>query len=148
MQNGALCFADLSSPFWTTLSSDKNVEPILVPNWPSGAIEMYAPWASAHKAVAVAVLQAMIRTDRTYLGLHYRNDASVMNIISNWVQVPVATIDQTKPIYFSTNLSPSVLATVIPALQDGWIQIGGVLQFTTPIKRLFRNEWGLSTPLN
>jgi NitT/TauT family transport system substrate-binding protein len=144
LKNGGIGGGFVNAPFWTTLVGNPTLVDVASPPYATGVIEMYKPWVKQNKAVAQALMRAMIRTDRTYLQAGYRTNAQVMNIISGYLGIPVATIDKSTPILFSMDFSmtgkPAGAAktqlptkTVLLVNQKGWIQAGGVLQYTKPV---------------
>ena len=134
LNSGAIQGAFVLSPYFEPLESNPQYVQVTGTPLATGVIEMGTGFMNQHPTVAQAILRALIRTDRTYLGPNYRSDANVMSIISTWLGVPVATINGNPAVVFSTDYDPTPLNVLVPEIQKTWLQVGGILNFPTPLK--------------
>jgi hypothetical protein len=81
----------------------------------------------------MALMRALIRTARTYFAPGYRNNAQVMGVIANWIGVAVATLTKSGPVSFSQDMSVDPLIPILTQMQQVWIKLGNVLQYSSPI---------------
>lgn len=133
LQNGGIQGAYALSPYYAPLLNDPKFVQVTGTPLAVGVFEMSTSFIQQKPQVAAAIMRALIRTDRTWLGPNYRSDAAVMSIIGNWLSVPVATIDKNPAVVFSTDMSTGPLTTLVPEIQQMWISLGGVLQYKTPL---------------
>ena len=81
-----------------------------------------------------AFVRAMVRTAQTYLqGGDYRDNPEVMAVIVDWIGVDEETIRGAKHRLFDPHLSVDDLATLMEGIQPFWIEVGGVLEYDTPL---------------
>lgn len=132
LQNGGIQGAYALSPFYAPLLTDPKFEQVTGTPLAVGVFEMSTSFIQQKPQVAEAIMRALIRTDRTWLGPNYRSEPDVMSIIAAWLGVPAATIDKNPAVVFSTDLSTEPLSTLVPEIQQMWISLG-VLQYKRPL---------------
>jgi NitT/TauT family transport system substrate-binding protein len=133
LQNGSLDAGYANTPFANALINNPNFEKVTGTALAVGVFQTSSSYLGQHRAVVEAVLRALVRTARTYFGPGYRSNAQVMNDISQWIGVPVSTIDNSAPVIFSQNMSMEPLLGPIQQMQQVYFKLGGVLQYSKPI---------------
>lgn len=133
LQNGAVQGAYALSPYYQPLLSDSRFALVTPTPLATGVYEMSTQFIKQQPLVAQAIMRALIRTDRTDLTPNYRNNPSVMQILSTWLGIPVATINNNPPVVFSTDMNTAALGPLLTGVQQMWFNVGGVLSFTKPL---------------
>ncbi len=133
MKTGSIDGGFENPPYTSELVGNPQFKLVTAPQFAAGSVETSQAYLKAHKPIVEAVMRAIMRTDRTYLAPGYRNNASVMNDLSSWLKIPVATIKKSPPLVFSPTLSLKPVLGSFAGLQNAWLKYGGVLQYTKPL---------------
>jgi hypothetical protein len=92
-----------------------------------------ATYLQQHADVAQAAMRALVRTARTYLATGFRDNATVMGQLSKWLGVDEATIKLSPAPVFLPNMDLSLLEPIAQGVQQSWIKVGNVLNYSDPI---------------
>jgi ABC-type nitrate/sulfonate/bicarbonate transport system substrate-binding protein len=131
LQNGSVDAGFANNPYAGSLVKD----PSLMKVAPAGGAAWYITTQSyldQHADVAQAAMRALVRTARTYLASGYRDNANVMGQLSKWLGVDQATIKLSPAPVFLPNMDLSLLEPIAQGVQQSWIKVGNVLNYSDP----------------
>lgn len=131
LENGGIDAGYVNDPFAGALLSNPNFERV-APSGGAGGILTTSSFISQHPQVLQAVMRALLRTARTYMGPGYRNNTMVINQMSKWLGVPVSTIDKSPPLDFTPDMNLSAFDQILLGAQTTWLKLG-VLNYHKPL---------------
>lgn len=132
LENGGIDAGFANDPYAGPLANNPKFQKV-APAGAAGGILTTTSFISGHSQVLQAVMRALVRTARTDFGPGYRNNATVMNEMSKWLGVPVATIDKSPPLEFTPDMNFSSFDPIILGAQSTWLKLGGVLAYQKPL---------------
>jgi NitT/TauT family transport system substrate-binding protein len=135
LENDQTDVALLNTPSWQAMQgSDKCC--VLIPETkvtPAGAQFANTSFLEDRPEVAKAVLRAVLRTQRTYLQGDYHKDQKVLDALATALSQPAETLGALPSLTFDTEFATDTVLSIVPELQAMWIEVGGILQYDTPM---------------
>ncbi len=132
LESGSLDAAVLDAPFTGEIADNPNYVK-LFPNYAAAVAVTSKAELTAHRPVVEAILRSMMRSARTYLTPGYRNNQTVMSVLSSFSGVTENTIKKSPPLVFSLDMSMVPIEKTMQGMQQDWLQYGGILQYIKPI---------------
>lgn len=129
IEQGAIDAAGLLTPFW--VDAQDIAKPVAGVGFQSSAYLINTEWADANPEVAEAFFRAVARTIDQNLTGDYKSDPQLVATIAKIMQVEPAVVAGSPSLIYDPTLPLDV--EVAEELQNIWLEIGDIFDFTEPI---------------
>jgi NitT/TauT family transport system substrate-binding protein len=130
LQSGAIDAAGLLTPFWVEAQDiAKRVTGVTGPR--SSAYIINTDWAGDNPEVATAFFRALSRTIDENLTGDYKSDPEMVDTIADIMEVEPEIVAQSPSLGYDPELPLDT--DVAEGLQDIWLEIGTILDYTEPL---------------
>lgn len=134
IENGSISAGWLSDPYWVSAKSE-GVAKFAVGFNPDQSLSGYilsGDLLHDRSDVGRAFLRALARTNRDHLAGDYHSNEKVVQVLADAIGVEPATIAEATGCRFTDDLEFD--HDVVEVLQSIWIDVGGILDYKTPLK--------------
>jgi NitT/TauT family transport system substrate-binding protein len=132
LENGSVDAAWLLDPFWLEVV-DADHSQFVLPPAPDLALATYffgPNLLEDSPEVGEAFVRALMRTTRTYLQGDYKADQEVLNALSEIMEVPEESLQQTPPGVFDPDLT--LEDSVAERFEATYLSVDGLLEYDEP----------------